>query len=100
MTSVSYLVISKESHIRCGLGHFIRRSALGPATFDPMKSCSFPTFLAALTAAAASAQFVTIESRQDIYGRCGSPGLPGCFEYQAATCTDPAANILRIDSYT
>jgi hypothetical protein len=50
--------------------------------------------------ATASAQFVSIESRQDLFGRCGSPGIRGCYEHGQATCTEPDANILRIDPYT
>lgn len=58
-------------------------------------------FLATLVAAAAWGQFTTIESRrEDLHGRCGSPGLDGCFEQFAPTCTAPDANILRIDPYT
>ena len=59
------------------------------------------TFLATLVAAAAWGQFITIESRrEDLHGRCGSPGIEGCFEQFAPTCTAPDANILRIDQYT
>ena len=57
-------------------------------------------FLAALVASATWGQFISIESRREVpHGRCGSPGIEGCF-ILAPTCTAPDANILRIDAYT
>jgi cytolysin (calcineurin-like family phosphatase) len=57
-------------------------------------------FLATLVAAIAWGQFTDIESHNDLFGRCGAPGLHGCVQFPAATCTDPDANILRIDPFT
>jgi hypothetical protein len=47
---------------------------------------------------AAPAQFISIESRTDTFGSCGSPGYRACSILP--TCTPPPSNELRDDEYT